>query len=221
MTLTQTPVLESSSETGPWHDVPPALREKVLAWAARHNNKLYAPISHPQLSDIPSVWPPKRFEPVRSAVPVDARTALDVGAHWGFFSIELAKMGLDVTAVEKNPRNAAFLREIAELSSAAVTVEERSIFDLDRPDFDVVIALNIFHHFIRDEETYGKLMAFLSKLRCRTLLYQAHANDERRMKESFARIPAEEMCDVICRKTGLGNWELIDIFRNRKLFRLY
>lgn len=221
MTLTPTPVLEKSRDAGPRHDVPPAFREKVLAWAARHNGKLYAPISHPQLSDIPSTWPPKRFEPIRRAVPADARTALDIGAHWGFFSIELAKMGLAVTAVERNPKNAVFLREIAALSSVPLTIEERSIFDLDQPDFDVVLALNIFHHFIRDEATYRKFMAFLSRLRCRTLLYQGHGNDEKWMAESFVRIPAEEMCDIICRKTNLGNWELIDTFRKRKIFRLY
>lgn len=221
MTPTPTPVLESSRETGPWHDVPPTFREKILDWAARHKGKLYAPIRHPQLSDIPSSWSPKRFDSIRAAVPAEARSALDIGAHWGFFSIEFAKMGLKVTAVEKNPKNAVFLREIAALSSAPLTVEERSIFDLDRLDFDVVLALNIFHHFIRDEDTYGKFMAFLSRLRCRTLLYQGHANHEKWMAESFARIPAEEMCDIICRKTGLGNWELIETFRKRKLFRLY
>jgi len=194
---------------------------KVLAWAEQHKGKLYAPIAHPQLSDIKSVWPPSRFEYVRKALPADARTALDVGSHWGFFAIGLARLGLDVTAVEANRENARFLREIARLSGAEVRVEEKSIFDLKSTEYDVVLALNIFHHFLRQTDTYEQLIGFLSRLRCRTMIYQAHAVDGRKMQDAFARIPAEEMCDVICRKVGLGNWELIETFNKRKLFRIY
>ena len=130
-------------------------------------------------------------------------------------------MGLEVTAVERNPKNAAFLREIAELSSTPLKVEERSVFDLDGHDFDEVFALNIFHHFIRDEDTYRKFMVFLSRLRCRTLLYQGHANHEKWMVE-FLR-PDSRRGDVRHHlpQDKLGNWELIDTFRKRKLFRLY
>ena len=212
---------ETSDASPAWKDVPPSFREEVLAWAARHKGKLYAPISHPQLANIPSVWPPQRFETVRAAVPADARTALDIGAHWGFFSLGLARLGLEVTAVESDPENAGFLRRIAELSDIPVTVEERSIFDLDRVEFDLVLALNIFHHFLRKPETYGDLIGFLSRLRCRTMIYQAHSMDGPKMKTAFARIPPEEMCDIICMKTGLTNWEMIDIFNKRKVFRIY
>ena len=204
-----------------WKDVPSSFRKEVLAWAARHKGKLYAPISHPQLADIPSVWPPRRFETIRGALPADARTALDIGAHWGFLSIGLAALGLDVTAVESVPENASFLRRIAELSGTPVKVEERSVFELDGLDFDVVLALNIFHHFLRQPDSYRQLMDLLSRLRCRTMIYQAHAIDGPKMKEAFARIPPEEMCDIICRKVGLNGWEQIDIFNKRKVFRIY
>ena len=123
--------------------------------------------------------------------------------------------------MESDPENAGFLRRIAELSDIPVTVEERSIFDLERVEFDLVLALNIFHHFLRKPETYGKLIEFLSRLRCRTMIYQAHSIDGPKMKDAFARIPPEEMCDIICRKTGLTNWEMIDIFNKRKVFRIY
>jgi hypothetical protein len=212
---------EETATSGSWGPVPPGFREEVLAWAARHKGKLYAPISHPQLADIPSVWPPKRFEVVRAAVPSDARAVLDIGAHWGFFSIGLSRLGLEVTAVESNPENATFLRRIAALSGAEVTVEERSVFELGGRDVDVVLALNIFHHFLRQPDSYARLMEFLSRLRCRTMIYQAHAADGAKMKDAYARIPPEEMCDVICRKVGLGRWELIDTFNRRKMFRIY
>jgi hypothetical protein len=204
-----------------WRDVPPSFREEIVAWAGRHKGKLYAPIGHPQLADIAAVWPPRRFEAVRAAVPADARTALDIGAHWGFFSIGLGRLGLAVTAVESNPENARFLRRIAELSGVSVDVEERSAFEIERTDFDVVLALNIFHHFLRKPDTYANLIGLLSRLRCRTMIYQAHAVDGAKMKGAFARIPPEEMCDIICRKTGLHDWELIETFNKRKMFRIY
>ena len=53
------------------------------------------------------------------------------------------------------------------------------------------------------------------------MIYQAHSIDGLKMKTAFARIPPEEMCDIICMKTGLTNWEMIDIFNKRKVFRIY
>ena len=64
---------ETSDVSPAWKDVPLAFREQVLAWAARHKGKLYAPISHPQLANIPSVWPPQRFETVRASAGTAAR----------------------------------------------------------------------------------------------------------------------------------------------------
>lgn len=212
---------EDTAVRAEWVDVPPAFRQQVLAWAEQHKGKLYAPIAHPQLSDIKSVWQPSRFEHVRKALPAGARTALDVGSHWGFFATGLARLGLEVTAVEANRENARFLREIARLSGAEVRVEERSVFELGKCDYDVVLALNIFHHFLRQADTYEQLIRFLERLTCRTMIYQAHAVDGRKMQDAYARIPPEEMCDVICRKVGLGNWELIETFNKRKMFRIY
>ena len=54
------------------------------------------------------------------------------------------------------------------------------------------------------------------------MIYLAHAVDGAKMKDAFARIPPEAMCDIICRKVSRANsWEQIDTFNKRKMFRIY
>lgn len=213
---------EHSHKIGPHLlPVPPSLREQITAWAKAHKGRLYAPISHPELSDFDSVWPAERFEVIAKAVPPDAKTALDIGAHWGFFSLGLAGMGLTVTAIESNPKNAHLFRQIAEVSGQSVDIRQMSVFEFSEKEFDVVLALNIFHHFLRNEEDHRKLMDFLGGLKCRVFLYQAHSTAGKGMQDAYANYAPEEMCSIICQRTGLSNWEYLDVVKRRPIYKIF
>jgi FkbM family methyltransferase len=62
-----------------------------------------------------------------SELPLDGKTAWDVGAHVGFFSLLLAKRCEHVLAIEPGPPNAKRLRANVELNHARVEVIEAAV----------------------------------------------------------------------------------------------
>ena len=132
------------------------------------------------------------------------------------------RLGLEVTAVESNPENAGFLRRIAELSD--IRGHGRGALDLrsgagrvrPRPGPE---HLPPFPAEARDlREADGVPVQAAVQDDDLSGPFDRRPEDEGR---AFARIPPEEMCDIICMKTGLSNWEMIDIFNKRKVFRIY
>src|SRR5690606_4409743 len=124
----------------------------------------------------------ERFAIIEPNIPPDAKTALDIGAHWGFFSHLLTDRGISVTAVESDKNSIYFLKELAKASGKDIKVIEGSVLDASLGPYDLVLALNIFHHFLKKEPVFKSFKQFLSKLKCRSMIFQAHATNEKQMK---------------------------------------
>jgi hypothetical protein len=92
-----------------------ALLDDVKAYAARRRGRIYAPICHPAFAGIPYEHGPERFDLIQSHIPATARTALDIGTHWGYFAHRLEQAGLKVTAVENMMEYVQFLYRIRDL----------------------------------------------------------------------------------------------------------
>lgn len=85
---------------------------------------------------------------------VGASTAVDVGANSGFFSLALAERGLDVVAIEPDPKYARVLDFMARraqvhgvVARMALTINEQTL-DLV-PVADAVLLLSVWHHMVR------------------------------------------------------------------------
>jgi FkbM family methyltransferase len=62
-------------------------------------------------------------------LPIDGKPAWDVGAHIGFFTLQLARRCSQVVAVEASPTNVSRLRTNLELNDLDVAIEARAISD--------------------------------------------------------------------------------------------
>lgn len=198
------------------------LRNDVLAYAERRRGKIYAPIDHPSFSDIPYEHGPERWEIIQRHLPRDAKSALDIGTHWGFFAHQLERSGLRVTAVENMKEYLPFLQRIRILYGDSFTVYSDSVFQLPGiVQFDVVLALNIFHHFLKDREHFRLLSDFLARLDCSVLFFQAHDPAEGQMAGAFRNFSAAEFCQFISLSAGLPHVEEIGRVKRRPMFRIY
>ena len=93
--------------------------------------------------------------------------------------------------------------------------------ELTTNDFEVVLGLNIFHHFLKTEKDYKLLIAFLDRLKVNYMFFEAHLPDEKQMINAFKNYPAEEFCDFIMEHTGLTKKECIfQAHDGRELFLL-
>lgn len=81
------------------------------------------------------------------------RTAVDIGAHRGFFTISLAKRGLTTIAVERYPvgyRTALYASRKAGVEErvAVLTLDVSSDTVALVPHADVVLLLSVWHHLV-------------------------------------------------------------------------
>lgn len=102
---------------------------------------------HP-LGDFPSF----KWRDIGASLPQDITgwTALDIGCNSGFYSIELAKRGARVTAIDKDPhflRQATWAVEQFKLQDR-ITLKEAQVYDLAQwsERFDLILFLGVFYH---------------------------------------------------------------------------
>jgi tRNA (mo5U34)-methyltransferase len=81
---------------------------------------------------------------------LDGRTVLDIGCNAGYFSVELARLGARVTAIDHDPhylRQAAWVRDAFGLGNR-MHVREGDVYGLavTAERFDIVLFLGVFYH---------------------------------------------------------------------------
>ena len=198
-------------------------RKEVLDYAKMQPwGKLYHPITHPDLRDIPSIYGNERFELIKANLPIKSGDLLDIGANWGYFCHKFEEEGFHCYAVESDARNRYFLEKLKIAETKRFQIIYGSIFDYrDKTDFDVVLALNIFHHFIKEEETYYKLIDLLKRLDMKVMFFQPALPDDPQMKGAFRNFDCGEFVDFILKNSKLNEATYIGETQDgRPIYRL-
>lgn len=178
-------------------------QEEVLAYC-EYNGKIYAPILHPDLRAVPSYHTHDRFECMVSNLPLSSGRLLDIGSHWGYFCHQFEALGFDCVAVEPDRKNIYYLKLLRKASNVDFNVSECGVFDLKGSlHFDLVLALYIFHHFLKTEESYSSLKEFLKKLDARHMFFSTHSVDEPQMKGAYKNFSPEDFSDFVMEYSGM------------------
>lgn len=148
---------------------------------------------------------------------------LDIGAHWGYFCHKFEEMGFDCYAVESDLKNVYFLEKLKIAESRQFKVISKSIFDYhEKVDFDVVLALNIYHHFLKSELLYSCLVEFLQRLNTQVLILQTHLPEERLIEGAFRNYGPEEFAIFVQRHTRLEAVRYIGMAKDgRSIYMLH
>lgn len=193
-------------------------RKEVLDYAKTQPwGKLYHPVTHPDLYNIPSLYGDDRFELIKEHLPLKSGDLLDIGANWGYFCHRFEEEGFDCYAVESDARNRYFMEKLKIAENKKFKIIYGSIFDYnDKTDFDVVLALNIFHHFIKTEETYYKLIDLLNRLDMRAMFFQAELPDSPQMLGAYRNFNCGEFVDFILENSNLNEATYIGETKDRR-----
>jgi hypothetical protein len=132
---------------------------------------------------------------------------LDVGAHWGYFCHRFEDLGFQCLAVESDPTAFYFLKRLRRASDKQFGALRADVLDLpcDRA-FDVVLALNVFHHFLKAPEDYERLVRFLRRLQARMLAFEPHCADERQMEGAYRNFAPDAFVRFVAEHTSLHHW---------------
>jgi tRNA (mo5U34)-methyltransferase len=97
-------------------------------------------------------YPAYKWDALKTHLPDDleGRTVLDIGCNAGFFSVELARRGARVTAMDHDPhylRQAAWVKEVFHLGDRML-VRSGDVYGLatTAERFDIVLFLGVFYH---------------------------------------------------------------------------
>jgi len=207
---------------GLWED----FRQEILAFAQRDKSMkglLYAPLTHIDLTDIPSWNGADRFEAIAKHMSPENKTVLDMGANFGYMCEQLEGTGRQCTAVEVDPLHYYFLTRLKRAQSFSYEAVNEDIFNYVKrnPRFDTVLSLAIIHHFLKSKEGYDQLVEVLNRIETREMFFWAHNPGEKQMRNSYRNYAPEEFAEFITEHSCLSHFRVIGVFNDRALYRLW
>ncbi len=204
------------------------LRKQILLYADdQPTRKIYQPILHIDLQDIPTFHETEisRFEIIQKNLSTKKGRLLDIGAHWGYFCHRFEEIGFDCYAVEKSHADVYFLEKLRRADNKKFTIIPKSIFDykdLENIEFDVVLALNIFHHFLIYEESYHELVNLLHKLRVKEMFFEPHSPEFFQDQKPYRNYSEEEFVQFILKNSELNESQYLGTAQDgRKIYKLF
>jgi hypothetical protein len=184
--------------------------------ASTRAKHLYQNPVHPDLQDIPAAHSCEdRFEAARHAVPRRGGLLLDIGANLGYFCHGFEELGYTCHAVEYEPliARAAEKIRIAEGKNFKVITGDLFAVADDEPlrgkHWEVVLAFNIFHHFLKHKALHDKLVAWLKGLNVDVMIFEPHRTGERQMNGAYANYDESAFVDFILSNSVLQRSELV------------
>jgi len=197
-------------------------KSEIIRYAAVNAGKVYAPLPHIDLENIPSQHE-RRFEIIKNNLDVPGGKMLDIGAHWGYFCHKFEELGFECFAVEQNEECFYYLEQLRKSTGKRFHAVPENIFLFSQRmrDFDVVLALSILHWFIRDKDTFAQLQQFLGRLAVREMFFQPHAVEHTQMQESYRNFSPEEFVGFIIENSCLNHYVLIGEEGGRKIYKIY
>jgi len=189
-------------------------------WKKRY--KSYSPLDHLDFQHWECVWSDYRWQRIREHLPAKGR-ALDIGAMCGYFSSRLERAGLTVDAIEIGSVRAEIMRKLRDAAGLRFRIigEPYENLALDE-EYDVVLALNIFHHALKSAEGHEKLIGFLNKLNARQIFFQTHRYREKQMQKGYRDYRAKKFAKLIVKNVPtVDRVEELGEEHGRRLFRIY
>jgi hypothetical protein len=185
------------------------------------HGELYQPLIHPDLS-FKSSYTDQRFVIISQNLTMEKGSLLDIGANLAYFCHKFEDLGFNCYAVEIRPSNVYYMKKLRDIEGKTFKIINKSIFDLkEKLDYDIVLALNIFHHFLREKELYNNLVEFLNRLNLKVMYFQPHDPTEGLMRNAYINFDNEQFVRFIIKHSCLNKFELINKQTDGRLRPLY
>jgi len=190
-----------------------------------NRKKTYQIIPHPDLQDIPYLYGDFRFNLIKDNLSLSEGKILDIGSNYGYFCHKFEDDGFNCYAVEYNPINLYFLKKLKIAENKKFKVIPESIFEYKKNQdlvFDVVLALNVFHHFIKKKSTYLKLIKLLKRLKVKELYLGIHHPREFQNLKLYRNYNSEQFVNFILKNSCLNSAKFLGRTKNgRPIYKLH
>lgn len=186
------------------------------------NKKAYQKLCHPDFDEMPTEWDDTRYNIIKPLVNPNSKTVLDIGSMFGYFCHKFENDGFDCTAVEATKDYLKILDKIKNSSGMNFSIFSDDIFKLKNTDYDIILALNIFHHFIKTEAMHQKLIEFLNRMNYREMYVQFHTPNEPQMQNAYRNYNNMEFVEFILKNSrNKTKYQFVKEIRKRNLYKIY
>lgn len=202
-------------------------QQTIANYAKRNNNMIYQNIEHPDLHFFRAKHKDNRFEMLSKYIKdYDCfnKELIDIGTHWGHMCHKFEELGFKCHAIEKLVSNIQYLEGIRDACGKTFEIWQGNIFDYPNIEqMDVILALNILHHFCKTESLHNKLIGLLKRIDADFMLFQAHRHDPPgQMADAFRNYTENEFIDFIIEHTVFTDSVKIGVASDgRPLFKLW
>lgn len=181
--------------------------ERFLQFQSIHGG-IYQPLIHPDLK-FKSIYSDKRFDVMKNNLPISNGKLLDIGANLGYFCHKFEELGFECYANEIRPSNVFFMKKLRDIEGKNFKIINTSIFELKRKNFDIILALNIFHHFLREKKLYIQLITFLNQLQLKYMYFQPHDPNEKIMQNAYKNFNNQQFVNFILKHSCLNQFRVL------------
>ena len=188
-------------------------RQNLIFFFRNHqNNKFHQVLTHPDLQNIPFKQGEIPFDIIRENISISKGTFLDIGANLGYFCHKFEDEGFLCFAAEENQIFLYLLKKLKSVENKKFKIIPGSIFNFKKNQeipFDVVLALNIFHKFLRKRDKYFELVKFLNRLKVKELIFGAHNPRDFRNKNYYRNYTPDQFVNFIIDNSCLNKAKFI------------
>ncbi len=194
------------------------------------NQTSYQSLWHPDLDTNFIINHPcyDRFDLFKDYIPKPRKNSKSLDIWWNiwFFTRELEKLWYDAYIIEHESFYLNILQKFKDFLWFKYTIIWEDMFQwkgIKENKFDVVIALSIFHHFIKTEEFYNKLVTLLNNLETNVIIFESHNTNEWQMDWAYKNYSPKEFVEFIMKESWLDKYEKIWTIESdwREIFKIY
>jgi len=185
------------------------------------NGGLYANLPHKEFKNC-SVIIPNRSEIIIKELKrhKNIKTGIDIGSFWGSLCYDLENVGYDMLAVEHADITFSILNYLKKKTKYKFKTKKVDVLKGFKAKADMLICLNLFHHFVKKEARYNAFINFLEKAEFKIMFFQAVKEGEKQMQNAFKQFTNEDYIDLIKKHTKKKKVKLI-LDGDRKLYKIW
>lgn len=198
-------------------------RKTVFNFCETHwKGKTYHALPHPDFDELQVMHSDNRYELIRKNTSLENVKLLDIGSLFGYICYMAEQDGFKCTAVEINEDYLSIMKKLHAAMEMEYRIFTDSIFNLDDKSHEIVVAFNIFHHFIKTKELHSKLIKLLNELEYKEMFVQFHNTNEPQMVGSYKNYTEDEFAKFIVENSkNKTSFEYVGTENSRKIYKIY
>lgn len=169
-------------------------------------------LTHPDLQNIPFKKGDIPFDIIKKNIYGSKGTLLDIGARTGYFCLKFEDEGFDCYAAEENPEYIYLLKKIKKAENKQFKIITKSILDYNinqELNFDIVLVLNGFHHYLKTKESYLKFIEFIKRLKVKELILSSPNLKEIQNQNTYRNFNSNHIINLISENSFLSDVKLL------------